>query len=189
MKKIITVLLLSTLLVSTTSFINVAKAANQLTATIIGSGSPIFNENRASASTLVSAGNTHILVDMGNGTQANLNKLGFDPRDLSALVFTHHHLDHNEEFVPMFIRSILGRNNFSIIGPPNTVKLAESNLELYNEDISYRLGKTQRTLAEREKAFDVRDLQGGESFKIDDILVTTLQVPHAIHTIAYRFDY
>ncbi len=189
MKKIITVLLLSTLLLSTTSLINMAKAADKLTATIIGSGSPIYNENRASASTLVSAGNTHILVDMGNGTQANLNKLGFDPRDLSALVFTHHHLDHNEEFVPIFIRSILGRNNFSIIGPPNTVKLTESNLALYNEDISYRLGKTQRTLAEREKAFDVRDLQGGESFKIDDILVTTLQVPHAIHTIAYRFDY
>ncbi len=189
MKKIITVLLFSTLLLSTISLINMAKAADKLTATIIGSGSPIYNENRASASTLISAGNTHILVDMGNGTQANLNKLGFDPRDLSALVFTHHHLDHNEEFVPMFIRSLLGRNSFSIIGPPNTVKLTESNLALYNDDISYRLSKTKRTLAERKKSFDVRDLQGGESFKIDDILITTLQVPHTIHTIAYRFDY
>lgn len=44
-------------------------------------------------------------------------------------------------------------------------------------------------MAERKEAFKVRDLQGGESFKIGDILVTTLQVPHAIHTIAYRFDY
>ena len=74
MKKIITVLLFSTLLLSTISLINMAKAADKLTATIIGSGSPIYNENRASASTLISAGNTHILVDMGNGTQANLNK-------------------------------------------------------------------------------------------------------------------
>ncbi|MGB2742564.1 MAG: DUF1566 domain-containing protein [Cognaticolwellia sp.] len=184
MKKIIVALILLSF-----DLLTVANAADQLTATIIGSGSPIYNENRASASTLISAGNTHILVDMGNGTQANLSKLGFDSRNLSALLFTHHHLDHNEEFVPMFIRSLLGKGTFSIIGPPNTVKLTQSNLALYDEDISYRLGKTQRTLAERKEAFKVRDLQGGESFKIADIIVTTLQVPHAIHTIAYRFDY
>ncbi|MEO9944834.1 DUF1566 domain-containing protein [Paraglaciecola sp.] len=165
------------------------KAEEQLTATIIGSGSPIYNENRASASVLVSAGDTHILVDMGNGAQANLDKLGIEVRDLSNLLFTHHHLDHNEEFVPIFIRSLLGRNNFTIIGPPNTVKLTEANLALYKEDISYRLSKSQRTLAERQKAFDVRDIQGGESFNIGDISVNTIQVPHTIHTIAYRFDY
>ncbi len=47
---------------------------------------------------------------MGNGTQANLNKLGVNIRKLSALFFTHHHLDHNEEFVPIFIRSLLGKS-------------------------------------------------------------------------------
>lgn len=165
-----------------------AHAADQLTATIIGSGSPIYNENRASASTLVSAGNSHILVDMGNGTQANLSKLGFDIRDISSLFITHHHLDHNEEFVPILIRLLLGRNDFTIVGPPNTEKLTETNLELYDADIAYRLGKTQRTLADRIKAYDVTDIQGGESFKIGDIQVTTLQVPHTIHTVAYRFD-
>ena len=177
------------LVLSGFTFLQVANAADQLTAIIIGSGSPIYNEKRASASTLISAGNTHILVDMGNGTQANLNKLGVDPRNLTALVFTHHHLDHNEEFVPMFIRSLLGRGNFSIIGPPNTVKFTEANLTLYDEDISYRLSKTQRTVAERQKAFEVKDLTGGESFKIGDIIVTTLKVPHNIYTLAYRFDY
>ncbi|MFS1422875.1 DUF1566 domain-containing protein [Shewanella sp. 10N.286.48.B5] len=166
-----------------------AHAADQLTATIIGSGSPIYNENRASASTLISAGNTHILVDMGNGTQANLSKLGVDIRHLSSLLITHHHLDHNEEFVPMLIRLLLGRNNFTIVGPPNTKKLTETNLDLYEADITYRLGKTKRNLADRIKAFDVTDIQGGESFKVGDIQVTTLQVPHTIHTVAYRFDY
>ena len=72
-------------------------AEEQLTATIIGSGSPVYNENRASASVLVSLGNTQILVDMGNGTQANLYKLGINIRKLSALLFTHHHLDKNND--------------------------------------------------------------------------------------------
>jgi len=143
-----------------------ASAKEQLVATIIGSGSPLYNENRASASVLVSLGDTRILVDMGNGAQTNLNKLGVQPRTLSALLFTHHHLDHNEEFVPIFISSLMGRNDFMIVGPPNTRKLTETNLDLYEEDISYRLNKTQRTLAERKKAFEVTDILGGESFKI-----------------------
>ncbi|GHB58870.1 hypothetical protein GCM10008107_04950 [Psychrosphaera saromensis] len=158
-------------------------------ATIIGSGSPLYNEDRASASVLVSLGNTRILVDMGNGAQTNLNKLGVQPRTLSALLFTHHHLDHNEEFVPILISSLMGRNDFIIVGPPNTKKLTQTSLELYEEDISYRLNKTQRSLAERKKAFEVKDILGGESFKIGKINVSTVKVPHTIHTIAYRFDY
>ncbi|MCP4110553.1 MAG: DUF1566 domain-containing protein [Desulfobacteraceae bacterium] len=179
---IVLIILISTL-------VNSASAKEQLTATIIGSGSPKYNENRASASVLISAGNTRILVDMGNGTQANLYKSGVDIRDFSALLFTHHHLDHNEEFVPLLIRSLMGRHNFTIIGPPNTVKLTKANLDLYAEDISYRLGKTKRTLADRQQAFDVRDIQGGESFNIENISVSTVKVPHTIHAIAYRFDY
>ncbi len=166
-----------------------AGESGQLTATIIGSGSPRFNEQRASASVLISNGNTNILVDMGNGTQANLHKLGRGSRRLSALLFTHHHLDHNEEFVPLFIHSLLGRHPFQIIGPPGTVKLTEINLELYAEDIAYRLEKTRRNPTESKKAYAVRDIQGGESFKINKIDVATVEVPHSIHTMAYRFDY
>ena len=177
------------LIILSFGLVGVVNATEQLSATIIGSGSPIYNENRASASTLISLGDTHILVDMGNGTQANLHKLGFNVKNISALLFTHHHLDHNEEFVPIFIGSLLGRNNFSIMGPPNTIKYTTFNLDLYDEDISYRLSKTSRTLNERKNAFDVKDLTGGESFKVGDIVVTTLKVPHTIYTIAYRFDY
>ncbi len=181
--------LLIGLIVLGVAMVSSASAKEQLTATIIGSGSPKHDENRASASVLVSVGNTRVLVDTGNGTQANLYKLGIDVRELSGLLFTHHHLDHNEEFVPLFIRSLLGRNNFTIIGPPNTEKLTKANLDLYAEDISYRLGKTERTLADRQQAFEVKDIQGGESFTVGDIRVSTIKVPHTIHTIAYRFDY
>ncbi len=177
------------LIILSSTLVNSASAKEQLTATIIGSGSPKYNENRASASVLISVGNTRVLVDMGNGTQANLYKSGIDIRDFSALLFTHHHLDHNEEFVPLLIRSLMGQHNFTIIGPPNTVKLTKANLDLHAEDISYRLGKTKRTLADRQQAFDVRDIQGGESFNIEDISVSTIKVPHTIYAIAYRFDY
>ena len=161
----------------------------QLTATIIGSGSPVYDEDRASASVLISNGDTRILVDMGNGTQANLKKLGVTVSETSALLFTHHHLDHNEEFVPILLHSLMGRQEFQIVGPPNTVEFTESNLDLYAEDIAYRLGKSGRTLAERRSAFTVHDIDGGEAFDIGETHVSTLEVPHAIHTIAYRFDF
>ncbi|NQY93753.1 MAG: MBL fold metallo-hydrolase, partial [Campylobacteraceae bacterium] len=163
--------------------------SEELKATIIGSGSPIYNENRSGPSVLITQGNTSILVDMGNGTQANLNKAHINVRNLSALFFTHHHLDHNEELVPMFIRSILGRNSFSIIGPPNTQKLVSTNFELYKEDISYRLSKSKRSLASRASSYTAKDIIGGESFYINNIKISTQKVPHSIYAIAYRFEY
>lgn len=177
------------ILILCSSLAHASMGSEHLTATIIGSGSPVYYEDRASASVLISKGDTHILVDMGNGTQANLNKLGVNASAFSALLFTHHHLDHNEEFVPIMVRSLLGRHDFTIIGPPNTVKLTESNLELYAEDIAYRLGRRGITLADRKSALTVRDIKGGESFDIGNIHVTTIEVPHTIHTVAYRFDY
>jgi len=166
-----------------------ATTTDELKATIIGSGSPMYNINRAGPSVLITQGNTSILVDMGNGTQANLNKLRFNVRNLAALLFTHHHLDHNEEFVPIFIRSLLGKSKFLVVGPPNTKKYVSVNFDLYKEDISYRLSKSKRSLTSRENSFKSTEVKGGEEFYINNIKVTTLKVPHSIYAIAYRFEY
>lgn len=164
-------------------------AQGKLTATIVGSGSPVFNDERASASVLIDNGVTKILLDMGNGTQANLAKLKINDKTLDALMFTHHHLDHNEEFLPIFIHSLLGKQSFAIYGPPNTEDMSHAFITLFKQDIEYRLSKSKRRLSDREDRFVVTDLQGGESFKVGDIKVTTLKVPHTIHSLAYRFDY
>jgi len=169
--------------------IGAAIGEEQITATIIGSGSPLYNENRASASVLITAGDTKILVDMGNGTQANLHKIGVETRKLDALIFTHHHLDHNEEFAPLFIRSLLGRHKFLVVGPPGTQSFTRAYEELYKEDISYRLSKSQRSMSDRAKSYVVKDIKGGETFRVHDIRISTIKVPHTIHTVAYRFDY
>ncbi|MGJ8580921.1 MAG: MBL fold metallo-hydrolase, partial [Psychromonas sp.] len=169
--------------------ISSAQASQSLTATIIGSGSPIYNEKRASASVLISNGETNILVDMGNGTQANLHKIGVPTSSLSSLLLTHHHLDHNEEFVPLLIGLLMSDHDVNIIGPENTAHFTDANLNLYKEDIEYRLGRTNRTLIQREKGMHITELKGGEQFKIGDINVSTLAVPHTIASIAYRFDY
>ena len=159
-----------------------------LTATIIGSGSPKYNSERSGPSVLISYQNTQILVDMGNGTQANLDKNETKIRDIDGLLFTHHHLDHNQEFAPIFIQSLLGGNKILIAGPQPTTTLVDYTLDIYKEDIIYRLSKSGRTFKNVEDNFTYKNLNGSESFTIGDIKISCTEVPHTITTLAYRFD-
>lgn len=173
-------------------FINLSVFSQQntavLNATIIGSGSPKYNPERSGPSVLINYKNTYILVDMGNGTQANLDKNEIKIKQLDGLLFTHHHLDHNEEFVPIFIKSLLGGNTFTVAGPTATAEYVSNNLALYNDDINYRMRKSGRTVSEVKANFSIKEFTGGETFAIDAIKITTAKVNHTISAIAYRFD-
>ena len=164
------------------------QSSQALTATIIGSGSPIFSTERAGPSVLITYNNTYILVDMGNGTQANLNKLGIKARKLDGLLITHHHLDHNEEFIPIFINSLISNKNFIVAGPQPTSKYTESILDIYKEDISYRLERKNKKLEDIYNNYEVKELISNSTFKINEISISCTQVNHSIETLAYRFD-
>ena len=159
-----------------------------LTLTIIGSGSPQFNPDRAGPSALISYKNTHIIVDTGNGTQARFNDIGFKIKDLDGILYTHHHLDHNEEFIPIFIRSLLGNNKFSLAGPPPMKAMNESTLSQYKTDIEYRMRRSGRTLSDVLDNYTVQEISDKSSFSIGEIKISTAKVKHTIDTIAYRFD-
>ncbi|GAA3626211.1 Lcl domain-containing protein [Flavivirga jejuensis] len=164
------------------------KGSEDLSATIIGSGSPKYNPERSGPSVLISYKNTEILVDMGNGTQANLNKEKIKTKQLDGLLFTHHHLDHNEEFTPIFIHCLLGGNPFVVAGPNPTSSFVSNTLDLYKEDIEYRMKKSGRTLQDVKTNYSTKNLIGGETFTIGDIKVSCTKVNHSIYTLAYRFD-
>ncbi|SDH88421.1 MBL fold metallo-hydrolase [Winogradskyella thalassocola] len=164
------------------------KNNSPLTATIIGSGSPKYNTERSGPSVLISYKNTQILVDMGNGTQANLDKIDIKINDIDGLLFTHHHLDHNEELAPIFIQSLLGGNNTIIAGPEQTTSIIDHILSIYKEDIDYRLSKSGRTLSDVTSKYEAKNLTGNNTFQIGDITVSYTLVNHTIATLAYRFD-
>ena len=155
---------------------------------IIGSGAPIYNPDRSGPSALVRQGNLSFLVDMGNGTQARLHEVGIRPRQLNALLFTHHHLDHNEEFAPIFIGVLLGGRPFLIAGPEKTKAYVQAITSLYDEDIVYRLKRRNRTFDEVKDNYKIKELKGGEQFNYKGITISTIKVNHTIYTIAYRFD-
>jgi ribonuclease BN (tRNA processing enzyme) len=165
-----------------------AQAVTELTATILGSGSPQYDPDRAGPSVLIRLGDTDIIVDTGNGAQAQLDKAALPIRSLDGILFTHHHLDHNEEFIPIFIRALLGDNQFVLAGPAPMKRMADTTLALYKEDIEYRMRRSGRKLADVADNYTLKELAGAESFTIGNVAIKTTPVNHTIATNALRFE-
>ena len=157
------------------------------TVVTVGTGGPVFNAQRSGPSAIIQHRGRLLLVDMGNGTQARLNEGGIPLANIDALMFTHHHLDHDEEFIPMFIDMMLRGRPFSIIGTPGTRQYTEFIRSFYAEDMAYRMGRTGRKL-EDAPVPAVREVSGGESFELGAVQIATAKVNHTIHTVSYRFS-
>ncbi|MCP5119800.1 MAG: MBL fold metallo-hydrolase [bacterium] len=153
----------------------------------VGTGAPQYDPERSGPSALVQYQGSYMLVDTGNGAQARLNEAGVPVGRINALMLTHHHLDHIEEFLPLLINVRLRNARVSVIGPPGTKRFVDFIMDFFSEDIAYRLGRGGRTLDDLGQAA-VREVSGGESFNLGEVRVTTVRVNHTIHTVAYRFD-
>ena len=158
-----------------------------LSVMILGSGAPRFDPTRSRPSVFVRYGRANLLVDMGLGTERRLHEEGVDLGQLSAFLFTHHHIDHDAELAALLVESRVRGGAAKIVGPPGTSRYTRFLLDFYAEDIAYRAGRTGQSPA-RLNEVDVRDIDGGETLSLDGLAVRTARVPHSIHTVAYRFD-
>ena len=66
--------------------------------TILGSGSPEAYVRRASSGYLVEVGKNRILFDCGGGVFDNLLRAGWQPSDITHIIFTHLHSDHMMDY-------------------------------------------------------------------------------------------
>lgn len=161
----------------------------EFSVTIIGSGTPQYNSERSGPSALVQYKGLKFLVDMGNGTREQLEKVGFTKRNSpDALLITHHHLDHNEEFIPMVHQKFMIPGNFLIAGPSPIKEMTDYVAKFYNEDLDYRKKRKGQTFDEKNLNATVKELKGENSFTWRDVKISTIEVPHSIYTLAYRFD-
>jgi len=161
--------------------------AAEFSVILIGTGSPRYDLERSGPSAAIQYQGRYLLVDMGNGTQARLAQAGITPRQIDALLLTHHHLDHNEEFLPLLINARLMGGSIDIFGPPGTAKLVAFGDEFYAQDVAYRLRRVGRSLDDLGRVA-VRELSGGEAFTAGGLKITTAPVNHTIQTVAYRFE-
>lgn len=113
-----------------------------LAITLLGTGSPLPDPHRAGPSTLVSAGDTHLLVDAGRGVLMRLAAAGVGAGQLHAVLLTHLHSDHITDLGDVITTrwiTTFTRTPLTIVGPPGTRDVVERLLGSLGPDISYRL--------------------------------------------------
>lgn len=111
--------------------------------TLLGTGSPLPDPNRAGPATLVQAGGLNLLVDCGRGVLMRLAAAGLpSPALLHAQLLTHLHSDHvtdfNDVVTTRWVTSPV-ESPLPVVGPPGTAAFAARTLEMLRDDIGYRV--------------------------------------------------
>ena len=167
---------------------NSTQASSNFSVVTLGTGAPRYDSTRAGASNAIRMGDRYIIVDVGNGAQARLQQAGIAPNSIDAIMITHHHLDHDQELMPLIITTMVRGSSPEIIGSPGTVSMVNFMKDFYAEDIAYRMDRAPGVDVD-PNSLKVRDLKGGEQFNVGAASVRTAQVNHSIYTVAYRFDF
>lgn len=99
--------------------------------TLLGTGSPMPNPDRAGPATLISASDEHYLVDAGRGALMRLAPTGFGAPNLSAVLITHLHSDHILASLEPDVGYRIA-HHADLDGPPeiNVIEVTEGSVEL-----------------------------------------------------------
>ena len=159
---------------------------------LTGTGSPLPDPNRAGPSTLVKAGDTHILVDAGRGVVMRMAAAGSLPDLLAAVLITHLHSDHicalNDVITTHWIRT-REQKALKICGPVGTARFVERQMHALEDDIGYRIEHHDPLV--KGPQVDVIELEPGDAFSIGDVKITTAATMHAPvrPTIGFRLEH
>ncbi|MXW87064.1 MAG: MBL fold metallo-hydrolase [Boseongicola sp. SB0673_bin_14] len=111
-----------------------------LDVTLLGTGTPNPNPDRAGASYLFRAADFRFMIDCGPGALLRLGQAGANASDIDHMFFTHYHLDHWADFGPFLVnRWIQGnRTPLRVYGPAGLQELVSNVLALHRRDLEYR---------------------------------------------------
>ncbi len=156
----------------------------------LGTGSPAITPDRMGPATLVQFSDKNFLVDVGQSCTASLVKKGIQLNTVTNVFFTHHHADHNFDYMTLAIggwNGPRGRRKLNLVGPAKTKELHNMMINFFKKDLQYRLdyGFPKEGLI---KNVDIKELEGDNVFILDGIKISTTKVPHTAYTLAYRFD-
>ena len=157
--------------------------------TLLGTGSPMIDPNRAGPSTLVQASGSVFLVDCGRGVLMRAAAAGVQANALTALLLTHLHSDHITDLADVITTrwiTSFGPAPLPIIGPPGTKAVVDSILAALAPDISYRIG--HHADITEPPAIDVQEHVEGLVWNTGDVRITVAPTDHrpVEPTIAFR---
>ncbi|HSP28322.1 MAG TPA: ribonuclease Z [Ilumatobacteraceae bacterium] len=162
--------------------------------TLLGTGSPMADPNRAGPATLVRAGGEHYLVDCGRGVLMRLAAAGVPVGQLTAVCITHLHSDHitdlNDVITSMWITTF-EPTPLRIIGPPGTEEVVGHILASLGPDIGYRLAHHPDLTEPPLLQITETDGAGQPDLSVGSVRITTAPTDHrpVEPSIAFRFDH
>jgi len=151
---------------------------------ILGSGTSIPIENRASPSLALIVDSAPIIFDMGPGTLRQLTKAGLDYEKIEQIFITHFHPDHTADLIHFLfasrIPSVLKRRKpFSITGPRGLKKFVHNLQDTYHNWLSLP-----------SDIMKIEEIETGGTSQKDyrGFIITAGPTNHTPHSLAYRVE-
>ena len=161
--------------------------------TLLGTGGPIPDANRAGPATLISAGDEHVLVDAGRGVLMRLAAAGVGPLQLSAVLLTHLHSDHitdlNDVITTRWVMTFdPDPAPLRIVGPVGTQTVVDHLMASLEPDVAYRIAHHDDLTA--PPAVEVIEVADGPVELGAAMAITAGPTDHkpVEPSVGYRFD-
>jgi ribonuclease Z len=109
---------------------------------LCGAGSPMPDDRRLGACTLVVAGKRLFVFDTGNGSARNIGKMGFNHGRIDAIFLTHFHSDHIDGLGELLMQRWVSTGNVApvpLYGPPGVDQVVAGFMLAYRQDQHYRV--------------------------------------------------
>ena len=168
-------------------------AAQEITVTLLGTGSPEPAIDRFGPSTLVQAGDQVLLFDVGRGASQRLLQVGLRVDQISAIFLTHMHSDHVVGIPDLWLTGWLRTRMdkpLNVFGPPGTRQMMEHLRQAFEMDIQDRI-ETEPDLPRAGSEFKASEIRQGVVYENNGVRVSAVRVVHTgfVPAFGYRIDY
>jgi ribonuclease Z len=159
--------------------------------TLLGTGTPMPDPNRAGPSTLVQTEGTNLLFDCGRGVLMRLAGAGLFPVMLNAVLITHLHSDHITDLNDVITTHWIYTQTPTVLriyGPATTSAVVDAIVASLEHDIKYRQDH-HKDLTYRPQ-IEVVEVGPGDEFQVGGATIKVCSTDHrpVEPTVAYRVE-